>query len=298
MPTTRAATKGKSEPFTFRLPERFFTKPLARALVEQRRDLAMDANTRPLVITALDALALAPEKYTPQAGVYLGLRSIFWSLVRAKTDDDLRDVAARLWQMAVGIEDGDIADAQEALRNAENALQQALERGAGDDEIKALMDQLRAAMDRFMQALAEQMRNSQQLARPLDPNTHVLSQRDLQSMLNRLENLARNGAKDAARQLLQQLEQMMENLQMASPDMNGDEGDEMMSELDELGDMIRQQQDLRDRTFKQGQDRAGKTSRPAGKASRGSRNRAAMRWATCSTTSRRCTTVSINCSTS
>ncbi len=247
--------EGRSEPFTFRLPERFFTKPLARALVEQRRELAMDANTRPLVITALDALALAPEKYTPQAGIYLGLRSIFWSLVRAKTDDDLRDVAARLWQMAVGIEDGDIADAQEALRNAENALQQALERGAGDDEIKALMDQLRAAMDRFMQALAEQMRNSQQLARPLDPNTHVLSQRDLQSMLNRLENLARNGAKDAARQLLQQLEQMMENLQMASPDMNGDEGAEMMSELDELGDMIRQQQDLRDRTFKQGQHR-------------------------------------------
>ncbi len=254
--------EGKSEPFSFRLPERFFTKPLARALVEQRRDLAMDANTRPLVITALDALALAPEKYTPQAGVYLGLRSIFWSLVRAKTDDDLRDVAARLWQMAVGIEDGDIADAQQALRNAENALQQALERGAGDDEIKALMDQLRAAMDRFMQALAEQMRNSQQLARPLDPNTHVLSERDLQSMLNRLENLARNGAKDAARALLQQLEQMMENLQMASPDGNGDEGDAMMSELDELGDMIHQQQQLRDRTFKQGQDRRQQDVQP------------------------------------
>ncbi len=46
---------------------------------------------------------------------------------------------------------------------------------------------------------------------------------------------------------------MMENLQMASPDTNGDESD-AMSALDELGDMIRQQQDLRDRTFKQGQD--------------------------------------------
>ena len=77
------------------------------------------------------------------------------------------------------------------MRNAENALQQALERGAGDDEIKQLMDQLRAAMDRFMQAMAEQLKNSQQLARPLDPNAHVLSQQDLQSMLDRLENLAR-----------------------------------------------------------------------------------------------------------
>jgi uncharacterized protein (TIGR02302 family) len=249
--------EGKSEPFSFRLPERVFTKPLARALVEQRRNLALDANSRPLVITALDALAIAPDKFTPQAGVYLGLRSIFWSLVRAKSDDDMRDVAARLWQMAVGLEDGDISDAQDALRNAENAVQQALERGASDDEIKQLMDQLRAAMDRFMQAMAEQLKNRQQLSRPLSPNTRMLSQQDLQNMLNRLESLARNGAKDAARQLLQELQQMMENLQMASPDMDGDESDAMMSELDELADVIRQQQDLRDRTFRQGQDQRG-----------------------------------------
>ena len=244
---------GKSDPVTFQLPQRVFIKPLARALIEQRRDLAMDANARPQVITALDALAIAPEKFTPDAGVYLGLRSIFWSLVRAKTDDDLRDVVTRLWQMAVDIEDGNMSDAQDALRNAENALQQALARGAGDDEIKQLMDKLREAMARYMQALAQQLKNNQQLARPLDPNAQVMTQRDLQNMLNRLENLARSGDKNAAQELLQQLQQMMENLQMASPDMNGDESEEQ-SELDELGDMIRQQQDLRDRTFKQGQN--------------------------------------------
>jgi uncharacterized protein (TIGR02302 family) len=259
---------GKSEPFAFRLPERVFVKPLARALVEQRRNLALDANARPLVLTALDALALAPEKFTPEAGTYLGLRSIYWSLVRAKTDDDLRDVAARLWSMAVQLEDGDITDAQANLRNAEEALRQALERGASDEELKALMDQLRAAMDRFMQAMAEQQKNGQQLARPLGPNQRLLSQRDLQSMLDRLENLAKNGARDAAKQLLQQLQQMMENLQMASPDMNGDDGDDMMSALDELGDMIRQQQDLRDRTFRQGQDQRQQDQRQQGQQSR------------------------------
>jgi uncharacterized protein (TIGR02302 family) len=255
---------GKTEPFAFRLPERVFTKPLARALVEQRRNLALDANARPLVLTALDALALAPEKFTPEAGTYLGLRGVFWSLVRAKTDDDLRDVAARLWSMAVQLEDGDISDAQANLRNAEEALRQALERGASDEELKALMDQLRAAMDRFMQAMAEQLKNGQQLARPLGPNQRLLSQRDLQSMLDRLENLAKNGPRDAAKQLLQQLQQMMENLQMASPDMNGDDGDDMMSALDELGDMIRQQQDLRDRTFRQGQDQRQQDQRQQG----------------------------------
>jgi uncharacterized protein (TIGR02302 family) len=249
-----ASNEGRSEPFAFRLPERVFTKPLARALVEQRRNLALDTGARPQVTTALDALTLAPEKFTPDAGIYLGLRSIFWTLIRAKSDDDLREVTARLWQMAVGIEDGNISDAQANLRNAEEALRQALERGASDEEIKKLMDQLRAAMDRFMQSMQEQLRNNQQLTRPLDRNSRVLSQRDLQSMLDRLENLARSGAKDAARQLLQQLQQMMENLQMASPGQNGDDNDDTMSQLDELSDMIQKQQELRDRTFRQGQD--------------------------------------------
>ncbi len=264
--------EGSSEPTAFQLPERIFTKSLARALVEQRRNLALDANSRPLVITALDALALAPDKFGTSAGVYLGLRGLFWSLVRAKSDDQLRDVAQRMWSMAVQLEDGDISDAQAQLRNAEEALRQALERGATDSELKELMDKLRAAMDRFMQAMMEQLKNSQQLARPLGPNERMLSQRDLKNMLDKLQQLAQSGNKDAARQLLQQLQQMMENLQMAQPGMNdGDDQDDMMSELDELGDMIHQQQDLRDRTFKQGQQQQqdqrqqrGGQSRPNG----------------------------------
>ncbi len=256
--------EGRSEPFSFRLPERVFSKPLARALVEQRRNLALDANAQPEVLTALDALAMAPEKFTPEASVYLGLRSIYWALVRAKTDDELRDVVTRLWSMATQLEDGDISDAQANLRNAEEALRQALERGASDQELKQLMDQLRAAMDRFMQALAEQLKNHQQLSRPLSQNDRVLSQRDLQSMLDRLESMAKNGARDAAKQLLQELQQMMENLQMASPGMDDEAGDDdVMSKLDELGDMIRQQQDLRDRTFRQGQDQRQPRGRPS-----------------------------------
>ncbi len=244
---------GKSDPFTFRLPQRVFTNPIARALVEQRRDLALDAHSRPHVLTALDALSLAPEKFATDAGVYLGLTAISALLVHARSDDDLREVVSRLWAMAVDIEDGGMSDAQAALRNAEDALRQALERGASDAEIKQLMDKLREAMNRYMQALAEQLRNNRD-QRPLDRNAKVMSPRDLKNMLDRLENLARNGSRDAARQLLSELEQMMENLQMASPNGNGDDGDDMMSELDELGDMIRQQQQLRDRTFHQGQE--------------------------------------------
>ncbi len=80
--------------------------------------------------------------------------------------------------MAVDLEDGNVSDAEQALRAAQEALRQALERGATDEELKRLTDQLRAALDKFLQALAEQMRNNpQQLARPLDPNARSCARR-------------------------------------------------------------------------------------------------------------------------
>ncbi len=252
-----AGNEGRSEPAEVRLPQRIFVKPLARALIEQRRILALDADDRPLVLAALDALTIAPERFTPEAGVYLGLRSLFYDLRNARGDDALRDVVARMWSMALQIEDGNVSQAEQALRQAQEELRQALERGASDEELKKLMDNLRAAMDKFLQALAEEMRkNPQQLSRPLDKNTRMLSQQDLKSMMDRLERMARSGNKDAAKQLLDQLQAMLENLQTARPgaqDQDGDD-DDMSAALDELGDMIRKQQQLRDKTFKQGQD--------------------------------------------
>ncbi len=259
-----AGNEGKSAPHEFTLPQRLFVKPVARALVEQRRVLALDALAKPLVMTALEALTIAPERFEPDTKIYLGLRSLFYDLNYAKTDDALRDVAARMWAMAVNIEDGNVSDSEQALRQAQEALRQALERGAPEEEIKKLMDQLRAALDRFMQALAEEMRkNPQQLARPLDRNARTLTPQDLKSMLDRMEQMARSGNKDAARRMLDELQQMLENLQTARPgqQMDGGDDNDMMSSLDELQDMIRKQQQLRDRTFKQGQDQRGSRQR-------------------------------------
>ena len=248
-----AGNEGRSEPFDMRLPERLFTKPLARALIEQRRILALDANQNSQVHVALDALMIAPELFTPEAGQYLGLYSVARQLEAARTDDALREVVASLWALAVTIEDGNITDVDKALRAAQEALKQALERGASDEEIKKLTENLRAALDNFMRQLAEQMRNNpQQLARPLDPNTRMMRQQDLNNMIDRMERLSRSGDKDGAKQLLEQLQQMLENLQMAQPGQSGD--DDMEQALNELGDMIRKQQQLRDKTFKQGQD--------------------------------------------
>ena len=199
-----AGNEGRSEPFNMRLPERLFTKPLARALIEQRRILALDANQNGQVYAALDALMIAPELFTPEAGHYLGLYSVARQLEAARTDDAMREVVASLWSLAVTIEDGNITDVDKALRAAQEALKQALERGASDEEIKKLTDNLRAALDNFLRQLAQ--RQNEQIIK-LDPEvvqilkeSRALQEKTMRASEDQLEDLAKQ--QEALRQRL------------------------------------------------------------------------------------------------
>ena len=242
--------EGRSSPTEFTLPARNFTNPLARAVVEQRASLALDANAAPAVADGLDALTLAPESGIADFGNYLLLRSAYYRLTTARGDDQLRGVVDYLWQIALRLEDGDRALAAEQLRAAEDALQQALQNNASDDEIARLTQQLRDALSKFMQALAEQaMKNPNAGRMPPDANTQILRPEDLARMLDNIDNLARTGARDAARQLLSQLQNMMENLTAGNQGPPDPATQQAMKQLNQLGDMIRKQQGLMNQTF-------------------------------------------------
>ncbi len=245
--------EGRSETKEITLPAKAFTKPLARALVEQRRVLALDANRQPQVDDAFDALLIAPEHFYESSAIYLGVSKIYRDLLAAKNDDQLRDIIAFIWEVATGIEDGNLSQAEKAVRDAEEALQKALDRGASDQEIAKLTQDLRAALDKYMHELAEAARKNP--IRSPQANQKVLRQQDLNRMLDRIENLAKTGSRDAARQMLSELQRMMENLQQGD---TGDQGDQQQSEqnemLDKLGEMIQRQQQLMDKTHKLDRD--------------------------------------------
>ena len=72
-------------------------------------------------------------------------------------------------------------------------------------DIGGFIKDLRSKAGVSLRQLAEQLKNNpQQLARPLDPNTKMLSQQDLKSMLDRLERMSRSGDKEAAKQFARQ----------------------------------------------------------------------------------------------
>lgn len=247
-----AGQEGFSDTVELTLPERAFSRPLARALVEMRRRLALDGESAEWVARALDALTIAPEQHIESASVYLGLRTAYWQVVNARTDDDLRGAVDYLWQVALGIEDGAMSLAAQNLRDIQQRLQQALENGAGDDEIRALMDELRQAMSEFFAEMARQAGNMDNLPE-LTPEEmeRALSSRDLDQLMDQIENLARSGARDAARELLSQLQSMLDNMRMGRmQQQNGQAQQDMAQTLEELGEMMRQQQQLMDETFR------------------------------------------------
>jgi len=252
-----AGQVGKSEPVELILPQRRFTNPIAKAVVEQRRYLVEDPRNRDQVAFALDSIALEPEDFIKDRRAYLGLRSAYWRLKRDHSRATMKSVVDQLWNVAVRLEDGDLSDAERALREAQEQLSKALQDGASDEEIQRLMNQLRQALNDFMEQLQRQAQNQpMEFPKNLSPN-NIIRQQDLERMMRDIENMARQGSRDQAQQMLSQLRDMLEQLQngrMAQGQGQSQQGQQMMQMMNQFGDIIGKQQQLLDDTFSQNQN--------------------------------------------
>jgi len=255
-----AGQEAVSEVKEFRLPERAFSNPLARALIEQRRILALDANKKPHVLDLMDAITLRAEETIPVVAQFLAIASAQSRLKQARTDDELRGVADYLWEIALGIEDGNLSAAEKRLRQAQEALKNALDNNASDAEIEKLMAELRAAMQEFLREFAERAKRDPSLSQP-QQNGQEMRQSDLEKMMDQIENLAKSGAKDKAKELLAQMQEMMNNLQAGKPQQGQGEQSEMRQQMDKLGELMRRQQEMMNETHRLDRQQRGQRQR-------------------------------------
>lgn len=258
-----AGNAAKSKPVTVVLPERKFNDPLARALIEQRRSLARDASSAPLVAKALDALSIAPERFMPDRRIYLGLRTAFFLVARARGGDEITTAQQLLWDLALRVEQGDAPQAQAELRDLQQKLMQALANGAPDEEVERLLAQLRAAIDRAVKAMAENAKGQPNM--PRTRGGQIVRPQDLQSMLEQIANLSRQGSRAAAQQMLAQLQNLLENLQMAGGGQMSAENKAAAESIEKLGSIIAKQRSLMDKTFRENQanEEAGRRGAPS-----------------------------------
>lgn len=245
---------GASAPVAMTLPERKFYHPVARAIIEQRKRLAKDSGASALqVARRLVQLMSQPDAFDNDVTTYMALDFAVRRLVSdPMAKEELGAVLQLMWDTALALEDGGISMAMRELRRLQRELEEALARGASDEEIERLMNELQQAMNEYLRQMQEQLAQAMQKGmqfQQMDPNSLQLSQQDLNEMLNQARRMAQNGARESAQQLLQQLQNMLENLQMAMP-MPGQQGGPGQQMLNDLGRIMQQQQQLLQDTFR------------------------------------------------
>lgn len=249
-----AGNVGRSQSIEMNVPERQFRRPLAKAVIEQRRLLMTDSRYRGQVLRGLDALTQEPAQFSQDSAVYLGLRSAYHRLRRDPSRVGLNSVKAQLWHVALRIEDGrSLSDAQQRLRELQDQLSRALQEGAPEEQLQQLMQELRQALNEYLQELARQGQDAPPMDQSQLDNSQSMSQQDLDRMLNQLENMMRNGSRDNAQEMLSQLRDLLDRLQRGQQGQMGQmqpgQGQQMMQMLDQMGDIIRREQQLMDDTF-------------------------------------------------
>ncbi|TNM60742.1 TIGR02302 family protein [Aliirhizobium smilacinae] len=252
--TDGAGQTGRSPVHEMILPGRGFSEPLAAAVAEQRQVFALDTRQMPKAIALNEALTIRPDETTPNLAHFLLIESARGRMKLARNEEQLKETADYLWEIALGIEDGDLSLAERRLRDAQRNLSEALQNGANDQEIARLMQEMRDAMQEYMKELAQRMQNAPRAQQNMQAQ-NVIRQRDLQNMMDQIENLARSGNRDAAQQMLSELQRMMNNLQAGRPQ-RGQQGQQqqqnsqMRQQIDKLGEIMQEQQRLMDQTFK------------------------------------------------
>jgi hypothetical protein len=211
----------------------------------------------------IDALTMAPEDgYFRDLAVFLGFRLARSELDTARNTDDTALAADTLWRTALRAEYGGAADARTALEEAQRELNQALAEHAPAARIAQLMQALRDATQRYMQALVQQaLRNGQrQDAEDTQEQTQISGQ-DIQEMLNQVQQLSAQGRNQEAQALLQRLNDILQNLsvKLGPNESGGEQGQQsegqqqMQQSMDQLSQTMGDQRALHDQTEQQQQ---------------------------------------------
>lgn len=249
-----AGQTGETEPIKISLPRKDFYNPLAKAVIEQRQLLAVAPGEWRRAEWAFNGLTLGPEYFYDRAKEYLLLRTAMWR-INKEAGGDYKDAVEEFWPLALQLEDEALELARRRLDASREALREALENGADAATLERLTEDMRSALQQYLQALAEAGPGAEAQGAPAE---NVVSADDLEAMLHAVRDLAKSGAEGAARQALAELENLLDNLQPPGGQGGSEgtgEGGNQAGPAGAAGDMIGRQRELADKSFERGQNR-------------------------------------------
>ncbi len=258
-----AEQEGKSEGAFLVLPERRFSHPVAQQLIALRRALSLDPGAREPARRELDRITNAPEAFEHDTGMYLTLRSARHRLMRDKRDEAVPEVQQVLWDVAVALEEGRTDRTARALTQAREALREALEEARREGaerspeeraELQRRIQELREAIRRHLEALAERMQRENNEALSYDPQQRVFDRRELERRTRRLEDAARDGRQEDAEREMAELEEMLQALEEGrtsrTEDRQRQQRQRGQQQMGALQDMVRREAEMLDRAHR------------------------------------------------
>jgi uncharacterized protein (TIGR02302 family) len=257
--------EGHSETLAFDMPERRFQHPIARALMEVRKELSLRPTSRALPLLRLEEMARLEDAWTADPGGYLNLRSITTQLRRDRQPSAVDEAQARMWQLALHLEEGAPERTARALDQAREAVREMLEAERRGEEIdKAELDrrmrELQEALRQHLEALAEQARRDP-TTQEFDPERDRLDAQDMQRLTEQMREAAREDKMDDARQRMAELERMLQEMQNARREQGrqterqkarADKRQQGERQMNAVQDMIRREGALLDNAHRRG----------------------------------------------
>ena len=242
---------GTSAPLSLILPGKRFFDPLAAAIIELRRDLLWNRANATRSAQIFKAITHLPDDLTRDEKTFARLKAAIAKLDKAKAElsPEARDALAKeLWEIALLVEEGDLASARERLARAQERLNEAIQNGADPAEIQELMDELRAATDDYMRLLAQEMERNPDGAEADAGEQMQVTGDQIQEMMDEIQRLMEEGKMAEAAQAMAMLQQLLQNLQMTEG--GGGQGGPQMPGMKGLQETLRDQQSLSDEAFR------------------------------------------------
>ncbi len=213
---------GQGAPADFVLPARQFHHPLARAIADLRRRVALHPEQMDEAAAELGTLAEAPlappVPGLAGSGVTLNLAAVA-ALLSSKPDAAaVAQAQQRLWMLALALDgalpDAAVAALDEARENLRRGLEDHAHGKLSDRELADKLQALRQALDRRLAEMARQAMKQGALQH-FDPQTQHLSSSAIDRAVRNLEQALKEGRMDDARQAMAQLNRMMDQLKNA-----------------------------------------------------------------------------------
>lgn len=259
--TDAMGQEGAADPLAVVLPGKRFFDPLAAAIIEMRRDLLWSRANAGRASQILRAVTHLPDDLIRDQATFARLQAAMASLQAqsASLTPEARDTLAdELWDIALLVEEGDLASARERLQRAQDRLNEAIRNGADPAEIQELMDELREATADYMQMLADQAGRNPDGDRAESQQRMELTGDQIQKMMDEIQRLLEEGKYAEAAEAMAMLQQLLENMQITEG--GSGQGGPTMPGMGELQDKLRDQQGLSDDAFRelqQGQQQPG-----------------------------------------